>query len=61
MPEPDSYTRHRVFRAEDQLWRDYEAACTAEGVTRSDDLRAYMLRRVKAWKRKRAKAASPDA
>ena len=50
-----------MFRAEDQLWRDYEEACTAEGVTRSDDLRAYMLRRVKAWKRKRAKAASPDA
>ena len=61
MPEPESYTKHRVFRAEEQLWRDYEKLCASEGVTRSDDLRAYILRRVKAWKRKQAKAAPPAA
>ena len=57
MPEPDSYTKHRVFRAEDDLWRDYGDACAAEGVRRSDDLRAYLQRKVKAWKRGQAKAA----
>jgi hypothetical protein len=45
-------TPNRVFRAENDLWRDYGAACEAEGLTRSDDLRAHMLRKVRAWKRR---------
>ena len=45
-------TPNRVIRVDDDLWRDYGAACETDGVTRSDDLRAYMLRRVKAWKRR---------
>jgi len=45
-------TPNRVIRVDDDLWRDYGAACEADCVTRSDDLRAYMLRKVKAWKRR---------
>ena len=45
-------TPNRVIRVDDDLWRDYGAACETDGVTRSDDLRAYMLRKVKAWKRR---------
>lgn len=45
-------TPNRVIRVDEDLWRDYRAACEAEGVKRSDDLRAYMLRKVKAWKRR---------
>jgi hypothetical protein len=41
-----------VIRVDHDLWRDYGAACEADGSTRSDDLRAYMLRKVKAWKRR---------
>ena len=48
---------NRVFRTEDGLWDDYEKACDAQGVSRSDDLRAHMLRKVRAWKRRQAKAA----
>lgn len=57
----DTHTPNRVFRAEEGLWRDYGEACEVEGVTRSDDLRAHMQRRVRAWKREQAKAAPPDA
>ena len=45
-------TPNRAIRVDDDLWRDYGSACETEGVTRSDDLRAYMLRRVKAWRRR---------
>jgi hypothetical protein len=45
-------TPNRVIRVDVDLWRDYGAACETDGVTRSDDLRAYMLRKVKAWKRR---------
>jgi hypothetical protein len=45
-------TKNRVLRVDDELWRDYGAACEAEGVTKSYDLRAYMLRKVRAWKRR---------
>jgi hypothetical protein len=52
-------TPNRVIRVDGDLWRDYTAACEAEGVTRSDDLRAYMLRKVRAWKRRAARG--PEA
>jgi len=45
-------TPNRVIRVDHDLWRDYGAVCEADGITRSDDLRAYMLRKVKAWKRR---------
>ena len=47
-------TPNRVIRVANDLWRDYGAVCETDGATRSDDLRAYMLRRVKAWKRRQA-------
>ena len=43
---------NRVIRVDDDLWREYGAACEADGVKRSDDLRIYMVRKVKAWKRR---------
>jgi hypothetical protein len=47
-------TPNRVIRVEEELWRDYGEACEAEGTKRSDDLRAHMTRKVRAWKRKKA-------
>jgi hypothetical protein len=47
-------TKNRVLRVDDELWHDYGAACEAEGVTKSDDLRAYMLRKVRARQRRQA-------
>ena len=49
-------TPNRVIRVEDRLWSDYEAACGADGTTRSDDLRAYMARKVRAYKRHQVQA-----
>ncbi len=51
----DTHTANRVVRVEDTLWAEYEQACADEGVTRSDDLRAHMRRKVAAWKRRLAK------
>lgn len=45
-------TPNRVIRVDDDLWSDYGEACDAEGVTRSDDLREHMARKVRTWKRK---------
>jgi hypothetical protein len=45
-------TPNRAIRVEDGLWRDYGEACEEEGTTRSDDLRAHMLRKVRARKRR---------
>jgi hypothetical protein len=45
-------TPNRVIRVDDELWSDYGAACEAEGIARSDDLRTHMQRRVRAWKRR---------
>jgi hypothetical protein len=57
----DTHTPNRVFRAEEELWAEYALACEARGVTRSDDLRAHMLRRVRAWKRAQRRADPPGA
>jgi hypothetical protein len=56
----DTHTPNRVIRVEDDLWHDYTAACDDEGVTRSDDLRAYMTRKARAWKRKQAATGDAD-
>ena len=48
-------TPNRAIRIDDELWRDYGAACEDEGITRSDDLRAHMLRKVRAWRRRQDK------
>jgi len=44
-------TPNRAIRIDDELWRDYGDACEKEGTTRSEDLRAHMVRKVKAWRK----------
>lgn len=41
----------RAVRVENELWDDYAEACRADGVSRNQDLRDHMLRKVRAWKR----------
>lgn len=52
-------TPNRVIRVDDELWADYGRACEAEGTIRSEDLRAHMLKKVRAWKR-RMRGAEPQ-
>ena len=54
----DTHRTNRVVRVDDETWQDYEKACEASGVTRADDLRDHMHRKIRAWKRK--KEASDD-
>lgn len=56
-------TPNRAIRVDTELWKDYGEACTAEGTDRTSDLRAHMLRKVRAWRRKRtgSNAAPPPA
>jgi hypothetical protein len=51
MPNQPKTPLHAI-RVDDELWSDYGAACAAEETTRSDDLRMYMARKVKTWKRR---------
>jgi hypothetical protein len=51
-------TKRKAIRVEPELWREYGLAIEALGTDRSKDLRAHMLRRVRAWKRHRS-APSP--
>ena len=53
-------TKREAIRVDPDLWKDYGEACKALGTDRSKDLRALMVRRVKAW-RKGQKPAPPDA
>lgn len=48
-------TPNRVIRVEDELWDAYGQAVEAKGMKRSDDLRAHMLRVVRAFKAKSGK------
>lgn len=45
-------TKREAIRVEPDLWREYGLACEADDTNRSADLRAFMQRRVKVWKRK---------
>lgn len=53
-------TPNRAIRVDDGLWREYGEACEDEGTTRSDDLRAHMLRKVRARQRRQAEAEPRD-
>jgi hypothetical protein len=44
-------TPNRVIRVEAPLWEAFGQVCDAEGVNKSDDLRAYMQRRIRAFTR----------
>ena len=50
-------TKREAIRVDPDLWHDYGHACQALGTNRSADLRALMIRRVKAWKKTQADAA----
>ena len=50
-------TKREAIRVEPELWHDYGLACEAEKTNRSADLRAHMLRKVRAWKRAPGKMA----
>lgn len=52
-------TPNRVIRVDDELWHDYGEVCDDEGVTKSDDLRGHMQRKVKAYRR-RQRDGSPN-
>lgn len=47
-------TPNRVIRVDEDLWADYGRACEDEGTIRSEDLRAHMVKKVRAWKRRQA-------
>jgi hypothetical protein len=53
-------TPNRAIRVDDGLWRDFGEACEEEGTTRSDDLRAHMVRKVRAWRKRRAQAGDGE-
>ncbi len=44
-------TKREAIRVDPDLWHDYGLACTALGTDRSKDIRALMVRRVKAWRK----------
>jgi hypothetical protein len=44
-------TKREAIRVEPALWQEYGQACEAEDTNRSADLRAYMTRKIRAWKR----------
>lgn len=47
-------TKREAIRVEPELWREYGSACEALDTNRSADLRAHMLRRVRAWRKAQA-------
>lgn len=51
---PARGTKREAIRIEPELWREYGLACKALGTDRSKDLRALMVRRVRAWQRQAA-------
>jgi hypothetical protein len=51
-------TKRKAICVEPELWREYGLAIEALGTDRSKDLRAHMLRRVRAWKRAQKRAES---
>jgi hypothetical protein len=44
-------TKREAIRVEPELWREYGAACEALDTDRSKDIRAHMIRRVRAWRK----------
>jgi len=49
-------TKREAIRVDPELWREYGLACAALGTDRSKDIRALMLRRVKAWRKTQEEA-----
>lgn len=53
-------TPNRVLRVDEELWRDYGEVCVSEGVSKSDDLRAHMQRKVRSYKRRQQREATDE-
>jgi hypothetical protein len=47
--------KNKPIRVSTELWAEFGEVCEAEGTNRAADLRAYMERRVRRWKRLQAK------
>lgn len=47
---------NRVVRVSDDDWSAYEEACSAKGISRSDDLRMHIKREVAAFRRQQRAA-----
>lgn len=45
-------TKNRVIRISDGDWENYEAVCKADGVNRSEDIKAHVQHRIRAFRRK---------
>lgn len=48
-------TFNKAIRVPDELWVEFGKVCEDEGTNRAADLRAYMERRVRRWKRLQTK------
>ena len=57
---PGKGTSRQAIRIDPELWAEYEQACAEEGTTRAADVRAHIEKKVRAWRRRRAKAEQPD-
>jgi hypothetical protein len=47
--------KNKPVRVSEELWAEFGKVCADEGTDRAKDLRAYMERRVRRWKRLQAK------
>lgn len=58
---PSAGNKKRPIRFDDELWDDYGRACEAEGINRSEDLRAHAQRKVQEWKAQLEEASEQDS
>lgn len=47
--------KNKPIRMSDELWADFGKVCEDEGTDRAKEIRAYVERRVRRWKRLQAK------
>lgn len=53
-------TKNRPIRISDGEWADYKAVCDAEKTDRAKDVRAFVQRRIRAYRRKHPDVALPS-
>ena len=56
---PTTGTDRQTFRLDADTWNEYNEACKAKGTDRSSDLRAYIQREIRRWKRTTAQQQKP--
>jgi hypothetical protein len=52
--------KNKPVRVSEELWAEFGEACEADGTDRAKDLRAHMERKVKAYRRKKARQTQQD-